>query len=402
MNVPARAEQHERVESVAHPLLHLLEDAAADVASKARPGDVVTAIGRSALSVAGVVGTSVGLCLIPGGPLRLVRIDGFSEDTVDRWQAIAPDAPVPLIDVLRTGEALYFPSRSALLERYPHLAEAIERTDHRAWAAIPLRGAGQSNGVIGLTWNHERRVDPSERLFLSTLGRLGGEALVRAMRESERRSLLLRLADSAEQERAAIAVNLHDDTIQRVASVLLRLGSVRAEADPRVAALVSDCENELGSVVTSLRELIFTLHPPDVGPLQLGEAVRDFVSWRFGQSQDRVTVFNGVGTALPPVVSLAAYRIVQEALTNVHKHAFATSIAVHLGTLESTLRLRIRDNGRGSSHEETTSITEGHIGFRTMRERAEALGGTLDFTTAPGAGFELRAELPLDVDAEPI
>src|SRR5262249_27642794 len=98
--------------------------------------------------------------------------------------------------------------------------------------------------------------------------------------------------------------------------------------------------------------------------------------------------------ALPPEAEVAIYRVVQEALTNVARHAGARRVSVQLGLEPRWVRLRVEDDGKGPAGEITP-----HLGLLGMRERVTALGGTLTVEHAPGAGLRLEAMIPLEAAA---
>lgn len=374
--------------------LEVLDRIADDVSVLSQPAEVVATIAAGVGALDGITAASVGISLGRDEPLRLAAVDGFERSTVERWAEIPRDTPVPLCDVLRTGETLTFPDRASMLAAYPDLRSEIEGGDHQAWAVAPIVFRAEVKGVLGMVWDQPRELQPTERLFLSALGKLGGEALVRAVRDRERQMLLLRLADTVEEERAAIAADLHDDAIQRLAAVAIRLGSL--DLDEPTAGIVDSCEDELTTVVTSLRDLVFTLLPPEIDRFHLGETIRDLVSWRFGESQVLVTVVDKVDRELAPALAITAYRIIQEGLTNVYKHADATKVSVTVSEIDGRLRASVIDDGCGSDPLDPLNSETGHVGFRTMRERAEGLGGELHFVTSPGNGFELTVDLPFD------
>lgn len=374
--------------------LAVLDRIADDVAVLSQPAEVVATIAEGVGALDGISAASVGISLGGDEPLRLAAVDGFERSTIERWAEIPRATPVPLCDVLRTGETLSFPDRASMLTAYPDLRPEIEKGDHQAWAVAPIVFRAEVKGVLGMVWNQPRELQPNERLFLSALGKLGGEALVRAVRDRERQALLLRLADTVEEERAAIAADLHDDAIQRLAATAMRLGSL--DVDGPTARVIDSCEDELTTVVTSLRDLVFTLLPPEIDRFHLGDTIRDLVSWRFGESQMLVTVVDKVNRELTPALAITAYRIIQEGLTNVYKHAGATKVTVSITESDGRLRASVTDDGSGSDPLDPLNAETGHVGFRTMRERAESLGGQLHFVTSPGTGFELTVDLPFD------
>jgi signal transduction histidine kinase len=262
---------------------------------------------------------------------------------------------------------------------------------------MPMVSAGGPAGVIGLAWSTQRAVDETERLLLFTAAKLGAESLRRCMREAERRRLLLRISDAADQERLSIAADLHDDPIQRLAALSMRLGSLRASGQPIDPDDLEPVELGMQEVLASLRDLIFDLHPPDVGRLTLAQSIEDYATWLLGDSIP-VTIISRlgagrVGEEVPTGHLRTSYRIVQEALTNVWKHAGASVATVELVATDGRLTVRVDDDGRGMA-EGQYQRERGHIGLQTIRERAESLGGSMRTGTSPSGGFRLEVVLP--------
>ena len=135
---------------------------------------------------------------------------------------------------------------------------------------------------------------------------------------------------------------------------------------------------------------------PQPGLQQLNELLDDA---REAAGTGARLIVRGALTALDPGVELAAYRIVQEALTNARRHAPGAAVDVELHYAGDELRLRIRDNGPGPPTEPATSGPEHGHGLLGMRERAAAVGGELRTAAAPGGGFLVEARLPARADA---
>ena len=371
-----------------------LERVAISVAAVGTVPEIVAAIASAARQLPGDPSVTVGV-VTDGEVLRLAALEGFDPKAMERWGTIPLSVPVPLTDVLRSGEPMYLESQAQMSDRYPQLEPDVSGSGHHRWAAVPLRSPTGSRGAIGLAWGSETAFTDAERLYMQSLANLGGEALRRAGRDLRRRDLVIRLAESSDHERVEIARDLHDHSIQHLAAVLIKLGSLRSRHgdDDELEVSLHGLERDVQRIIESLRDIITELHPPDISGLSFADAVNDFVSWILAGTL-HVTVTDGVGLTMSDDGPREAYRIVQEAVANVYKHAGATSLRIAVETVDDDwFRLAIVDDGVGMQPEARSGA--GHLGLRTMRERAESVGGSLSISTAPGsAGTTVTAVLP--------
>lgn len=200
-----------------------------------------------------------------------------------------------------------------------------------------------------------------------------------------------------EEARRRIARELHDDHCQRLAAVSFELKAVRrqlAEGDPRRTELDA-VDVSLAELGNDLHRLSHNLHPAILEHRGLAEALRDAcaeVERRHGLKV-HLSLLDG-GRALPPDVELGLYRIAQEALANVTRHAGARSVHVTLGIASRKAHLTVADDGAGFAPE-ATRRSGGGLGLATMKERVDLLGGWYRLTSAPGAGTEVQVIVPL-------
>jgi PAS domain S-box-containing protein len=204
----------------------------------------------------------------------------------------------------------------------------------------------------------------------------------RVRSEQELRTSRARLVEVADAERRRIQRNLHDGAQQRLTSVLLYLGQIRAtrdEADP----LVDTAIEELATALEEIRELARGLHPQVLSERGLAAALEALIL----RVPLPVTLEAVPVRRLPEAIEAAAFYVVAEALANVHKHARATSIVVRVSIDGEELDVSVVDDGDGGAD------PDGH-GLRGLADRVEALGGTLGVDSLTGAGTRLRARLP--------
>ena len=213
-----------------------------------------------------------------------------------------------------------------------------------------------------------------------------------AIELSERvgRSAVRALLQGQELERRRLARELHDETGQALASILLGLKTLEREVGAEPLAVIRDL---VASALGDVRRLTVELRPPaldDFGLAAALERLAGVVAERSGLDVD-VNVGVAPGT-LPPEHETAIYRIAQEALTNVVKHASAESISIVVTTADSMVRTVIEDDGVGFAFGAVRAEALGLVG---MRERALLLGGRFDVESSPGAGTTIVAEIPL-------
>ena len=208
----------------------------------------------------------------------------------------------------------------------------------------------------------------------------------------------LRLSiEAAEQERKRWARELHDDTLQGLAALRVILGSaLRQGSEADLRERVEQAMGQIRSEVTKLRALIAELRPPALDEVGLRAAVEGVVEQTAARQgleiETQVELASDAGgPRLAPEVESAAYRIVQEALTNVSKHAGATKVTVAVVEADGTLDVSVRDDGTGFE----PSAPRVGFGLTGMRERVELMGGSLALeSSAAGLGTLVRATLP--------
>ncbi|MCK2220325.1 sensor histidine kinase [Actinomadura sp. ATCC 31491] len=198
-----------------------------------------------------------------------------------------------------------------------------------------------------------------------------------------------RILTAREEERRRLRRDLHDGLGMALANMAMSLTMARLslrEAPNAADALLLDLRTGMDSVSQEVRELVYGLRPPTLDDLGLAGAVRALAA----EPGPPVTVeAEGELTGLPAAVEVAAYRIVQEALTNARKHAAAGRVEVTLTRAPRALVVRVRDDGRGLPERRRSGV-----GFASMRERAAELGGTC-LISSPGTGTQVEAMLPL-------
>ena len=211
------------------------------------------------------------------------------------------------------------------------------------------------------------------------------------------RDVAARALGAAEEERKRIARELHDETAQMLAALLIRIRVVRNRRDPEaMEALLDDMRDGVSHALEGVRRFARGLRPPALDELGLVPAIDALARSLEEVGGIAVTVHADEATgSLSPDAELATYRIVQEALSNVMRHAHATRASVRITHEAGRLLVTVEDDGRGFDPARAMSSDGGGLGLFGMRERAGYIGGKVEVTSAPGQGTTVRAEIPL-------
>ncbi len=248
--------------------------------------------------------------------------------------------------------------------------------------------AGDLDARAPLSPMADRELEQLTRTFNGSLD--AAAAYRERLREVAARALY-----AAEEERKRIARELHDETAQLLAALLIRIRVVRNASDPAaLEVLLDDMRREIGAALDGVRRFARGLRPPALDELGLIPAIESHI-----RSVGEVAGFpvrleaEGVDAELSPEAELAVYRIVQEALSNVVRHAGATHAVVQLRREPEQLVVTVQDDGRGFDAVRVRSA--GGLGLFGMSERAAYLGGRVDVRSSPGGGTRVLAEIPL-------
>jgi len=223
------------------------------------------------------------------------------------------------------------------------------------------------------------------------------QSLVKARQYQVRlRQMSSHVLTAQEEERTRIARELHDDTAQALTSVLVRLRLLERSADDKRLRLgLAELRDLTVETLEGVRRLAIDLRPPMLDDLGLEAAIQSHVQDFSARWQINVNFTSSGLGRLPPNVELVLYRIVQEALSNVAKHASASRVETRLSRKGRTLRLLVEDDGCGFDVEAAKGSRQSGLGLFGMEERLALISGTLRVESSPGKGTRLSAEVPL-------
>jgi signal transduction histidine kinase len=264
----------------------------------------------------------------------------------------------------------------------------------------PIRYGDGVAGVVCHEHLGESRTFSQELCgFAGSMGDFAARALAaadrtrqeRALREAydELGQLYRRLEGAKEEERRALAHELHDEMGQSLTALKLRL-QMLGKTRP---AEVKDLLDLIDDLIARVRRVSLDLRPPLLDEVGLGPALRRYLEAQSELSGLPITFREAMEGRLPAELEIGAFRLVQEAVTNTLRHAAATRVNVEVARQGEVLHLEVRDDGRGFDVE--AARRGSHFGLVGMRERLRGLGGTLDLRSAPGAGTVVAARLPL-------
>lgn len=285
-------------------------------------------------------------------------------------------------------------------------AEALVRRLGGVSATARRLAAGDEVlGAVVLGWAEPRALDEDERNLVEVTCDILAHSIKRALAEQrlrksirdlrvvdeQRQRLLSRLVSAQEEERRRIAADVHDDSIQIMTAVALRLEMLGDVVQAQDAEEFEELADVVRRSIERLRRLMFALRPPQLDREGLAVALRLYVDATSEPSGPAYALHNEMDEEPPEEVRALLYRIAQEGLTNVRKHAAASEVRVTIFGDDSGCGVRIEDDGAGF---EPGELPHDHLGLVAMRERAELAGGRFQIESTVGAGTTVEAWVP--------
>jgi signal transduction histidine kinase len=327
----------------------------------------------------------VAIALPSGGGLRIAAADGAGAEALSAIETLQNDSKTSR--VLERGRSERVDS---LLEDPEVDQDVARRLGASTGLYVPLRARDRTIGVL-IAHDKVGR-DPRFRsgdLRLAEQFALRASIAVDLSRRVARDSLR-RVVAGQELERRRLARELHDETGQALTSILLGL---RALEDANTGVDLDELRELVVATLQDVRRLAVQLRPKALDDFGLVAALERLAQTFAESSGIRVQLQANVGEArLPPEVETTVYRIVQEALTNVVKHAEATEVSILLVRRDGTLTVVLEDDGGGF---DPNAVRSDSLGLEGMRERVALHDGRLTVESAPGAGTTLRIEVAL-------
>lgn len=330
-----------------------------------------------------------------------------------KYRGLLESSPVAILVIDRSGNVLEVnPAASILFGRNKATLESMHIADLVGAAGTEkLLGASRSDGQPdSLALKSEEGLDlyiePSLTEVADGQGSPVIQVLFRDVTEEHHRQAGLRayaahVTRAQEEERQRIARELHDETIQALVLLCRQLDSIDSGGESPASSQTDGlrkARRTAEEIVQGLRDFSKALRPPILDDLGMMASVRrlltDFTERTKIEGKLKVT---GEERRLPPDVELGLYRITQEALWNIERHAGATFVKVAIAFSEGKLRLEVVDDGAGFSVPLGSGdfAVSGHLGLISMQERAELLGGRLEIRSSPGKGTRVIVSVPV-------
>lgn len=276
---------------------------------------------------------------------------------------------------------------------------------HGRHACVKLRAGEKAVGLMNLVLPGGRTFTDRELQTLSAVGHQIGLAVERgqlcddiAAKERTRGELLEKLMTAHEDERRRIARELHDEAGQALTALIVNLELAAQEPSPdRIRSQLVRLRELSEQTLGEIRRLIHDLRPSILDDLGLAAALRWYAKSLLDPKGIAWTLtVSGLQLRLPPALETVAFRVVQEALTNVLRHSHATRVAVSVAVAGRELSVHIEDNGQGfDTDRAATPGRHGGFGLLGMRERVELVGGRWEVESTPGEGTVVRVTLPI-------
>lgn len=211
------------------------------------------------------------------------------------------------------------------------------------------------------------------------------------------REVAARALNASEEERKRIARELHDETAQTLAALLIRLRIARDKEDAAERdALLDEVRRELGAALEGVRRYARGLRPPALDELGLVPAIASYARLLEDAGAPAISIdADPVGGLLSDEAELALYRIVQEALSNAARHADADHVRIRIRRRPGEVRATVEDDGKGFDVAETIASNSNGLGLFGMQERAAYVGGDVEVTSMPGEGTRVVARVPI-------
>jgi len=212
----------------------------------------------------------------------------------------------------------------------------------------------------------------------------------------QRRELAARLENAQEEERRRIAADIHDDPIQVMSAVDMRLQLLAGTPAAVTADELTDIQETVRDSIVRLRNLLFELRPMALDREGLIPALEMYLTHTSAETGWSTEVVSDLKVEPPAEMRATLYRITQEAVVNARKHAQASRVVVTVATAGDGVTVRVTDDGHGFDPATTARPEPGHLGLSTMVERAELVGGWCRITSAPGSGTTIECWLPVE------
>jgi signal transduction histidine kinase/DNA-binding NarL/FixJ family response regulator len=365
--------------------------------------DVRSALGEILVATCAMMGSQMGSVQVydpPAQTLTVAAQQGFSQDFLDQLGVLRRDSPSACSAVMNSLSRVIIEDVNQD-ESFRPLRDIAGEAGFRSIQSTPLLSrTGALLGVLSTHWSHPHRPSERELYMLDLYAREAADVLenIQAAQELQRsfdelRALSGRLLRLEDEERRRLARELHDTTAQWLAALSMNLSVLNESArllNPRARTAMAESVVLADRCLREIRTVSYLLHPQELDELGLESALSRYIDGFIRRSgiQVEVEVPSGLGR-VPQAVETAVFRVVQESLTNIRRHAGSATARVRLLRSPSNLVLEVSDAGRGIGDGAPSGV-----GIASMRERVEQLDGRLEIASH-SSGTSVKATIPL-------
>jgi len=355
-----------------------------------------------------------------GRAVEIVATYGYDEKASSRYQWIPVEAADPAREAIESQQPVWVESRREFSNRYPHASQIYSQTTFEALAIIPMRIDERTLGALTFSFVEPRQFIDADRSFLLTLTQNCAQALERArlytnlkigntqLEEQVRRrtaeveqsreqlrQLNAHLQAVREAERKSLSREIHDQVGGALTGLKMDVARIRKMvSDEALKQQMDTLSNTVDNNIHLIRQIATDLRPSLLDDFGVVAAI----NWQLQEFHKRSGLEYEFKTSLENAnvssdASIALFRIFQETLTNIARHANATRVEVGLEETSDSLILSVHDNGMGISTGKLNASQS--LGLAGMRERVHLLKGILDIRGAPGQGTTVRVKIPI-------
>jgi signal transduction histidine kinase len=269
---------------------------------------------------------------------------------------------------------------------------------------IPIKAREIWFGMINLYYPSTEPLALDTFDLLSSIGTQISESVANAWfqiklneKEAARQLLLESLVNAQEDERSRLARELHDQAGQTLTNLLIRLKTIESKSSEE--PIKESLQNALGIVsqsIEQIRDLSYRLRPPALEEFGLGTAIAALVEDMTHEMKIETNYKCNLDSKLPPEIEVVLYRIVQEGLTNIIRHAEARLVTIELACQHQNFYMKIEDDGIGFDPGQIPLVDgQQHLGLISMSERTELIGGRFNMYSAPEKGTTIEVFVPI-------
>ncbi len=337
--------------------------------------------------------------------LVLLKVVGVPDEIKNAWNRISLESES--IQFLLSCEGVYIPEQD--LPDAKRASDGVKEVlGIKRTISIPLCFQEKIQTIVFIASKRDVDITIEERRTFEIVSKQLGIALERLYlldelekREKDLRKLAADLVDSIENERRRMAIQLHDEMSQSIVGINMEFDMLKEKIDTddeQISQSLRVIDEELQRITEGTREFSYSLHPSVLTDFGLITALERYAEKYIEKSDVRVEIEAiGFDERLPQRIGLALYRIAQEAITNVVKHADAENVLIKITKGYPRVIMVIEDDGKGFEMKGTEALSRG-LGIVSMRERVGFLGGNFRMQSSPGKGTQIRATIPLEVD----